>query len=371
MPRPNLGPRLTPVKNRPNLYVSWFEHGRERLKSTGTSDSRKAQDFLADFIREHQKPRSPDDARDPGEVSIAEVLDLYGTEHAPNAADPARIGFAIAALIPFWADKKVSEITKKNSTAYLRQRRRAPATIRRELGTLNAAVTFAVGEHLLTRTVLATLPPKPEGKDRWLTRGEAAKLLNAARVGRSDVRLYLPLFVVLALYTGARKEAILSLRWPAVDFSRSRINFQRKIDDKGEDDERATTNKRRAHIPIPRRLMTFLRLAYLRRDSDIGYVVHDKGEPIKDIGGAWNGDPDPEAYVQGSFGRACKRAGIIGVSPHTLRHTCGTWLAQAGVPLNKIGWWLGHSDARTTQLYAHHHPDYQDEALAALDRRKA
>lgn len=54
----------------------------------------------------------------------------------------------------------------------------------------------------------------------------------------------------------------------------------------------------------------------------------------------------------------------------TMRHTCGTWLAQKGVPLFKIGGWLGHTDARTTQLYAHHSPDYQEEALEAMNRRK-
>jgi integrase len=56
------------------------------------------------------------------------------------------------------------------------------------------------------------------------------------------------------------------------------------------------------------------------------------------------------------------------VTPHTLRHTCGTWLAQKGVPLFQIGGWLDHSDGRATELYAHHHPDFQEEALAAMNR---
>ena len=69
---------------------------------------------------------------------------------------------------------------------------------------------------------------KPEGKDRWLTRPEAARLLNAARTGRSDVRLYLPLFVLIGLYTGACKDAILSLRWPQIDLDSKppRIDFR-------------------------------------------------------------------------------------------------------------------------------------------------
>jgi integrase len=189
-------------------------------------------------------------------------------------------------------------------------------------------------------------------------RGEAAALLNAARTGRADTRLYLPLFLVLALYTGARKEAVLSLRWPQIDLDRRRINFNQP--------GRKRTAKGRAHIPIPDRLLTFLRLAK-RRGSDLGFVVHLGGERIKDIGGAWDGNP--ERSGDGSFGRACKRAGLSDVTPHTLRHTCGTWLAQAGVPLFEIGGWLGHSHEHTVTLYAHHHPDYLETARKAADGR--
>ncbi|MGA1807434.1 MULTISPECIES: tyrosine-type recombinase/integrase [Sphingobium] len=110
---------------------------------------------------------------------------------------------------------------------------------------------------------------------------------------------------------------------------------------------------------IPNRLMTFLRLAHRRRYSDLGYVIHDKGRRIIDIGDG----------KSGSFGTAVKNAKLPGVTPHTLRHTCGTWLAQKGVPLFQIGGWLDHSDARTTELYAHHHPDFQGEALDAFYRR--
>ena len=44
-------------------------------------------------------------------------------------------------------------------------------------------------------------------------------------------------------------------------------------------------------------------------------------------------------------------------------------MAQRGVSLQQTGGWLGHSDSRTTQLYAHHHPDFMGDALAAFDRK--
>ena len=221
-------------------------------------------------------------------------------------------------------------------------------TLRREFGTLRAAINYAKNEGRITWAPTVHLPPKPNGKDRWLRREEAAKLLNAARTGHESTRPYLPLFILIGLYTGARKGAILSLRWPQIDFEAGRMDFN--------EPGRARTSKGRARLPIPDRLLTFLRLAR-RRGTDLGYVIHRDGARV--------------ANIKRAFNSACEQGGIPNVTPHTLRHTCGTWMAQRGVPLDKIGGWLGHSDGRTTELYRHHHPDFMEEAKRAVDRRRA
>lgn len=367
MPRRNTGPRLRWLERRKQFYIVQYIKGRERLRATGEADEQRAQAVLAAFIRANLRPAGG--PRGAHEVRIAEVLDYYGTHKAAFAKDPARIGYAIDALLPFWAELTVLEVNDARCAAYAEWRKRKPATVRRELGTLQAALNYCHGR-IVDAAPPVALPPKTPGKDRWLTRNEAARLLNAARTARADVRLYLPLFILMGLYTGARKEAILSLRWSQVDLAHRRINFKRPSGDE--------TDKRRAHIRIPSRLLRFLRYAHERRYSDIGFVIHtfeNRGGqkvpvPVLDIGGAWDGNTDPKAYVQGSFGRACKRAGVIGATPHTLRHTVGTWMAQQGVKLSKIGEFLGHTDDRTTKLYAHHHPDYQSEQADALDRRR-
>jgi integrase len=348
VPRPNRGPYLAYVRDRGRWYIQWSEAGRTRQLSTGTGDSAAAQSALADFIRERERNARSIGPRDPSQFPIADALTLYGTEHAPHKADPARIGYSIAALVPFWGERVVGDVTRATCRAYDRSRGKAPGTIRRELATLSAAINYAKDEGRITYAPTVHLPPKPEGKDRWLLRSEAAALLNAARTGHASTRPYLPLFIVLALYTGARKDAILSLRWTQVDFKANRINFNEA--------GRARTSKGRAHLPIPRRLLTFLRLAR-KRGTDLGYVVHRDGERL--------------GNMKRAFNAACDAAGLSDVTPHTLRHTRATWLAQAGVPLDQIGGWLGHSDARTTQLYAHHHPDFMEQARDAADRRTA
>src|SRR5207237_7169026 len=92
----------------------------------------------------------------------------------------------------------------------------------------------------ITRPVPVELPARPDSRDRWVPRREVAKVIRAARTPQA--RLYLPLFILIALYTGRRKEAILSLRWPQVNMESSTIDF--------EGANRRRTNKRRGIVPI-------------------------------------------------------------------------------------------------------------------------
>ena len=217
-------------------------------------------------------------------------------------------------------------------------------TVRRELGVLRAAINYAHKIGRITRPVAVELPERPEPRDRWLTRTEAAHLIRAARTPQA--RLYLPLFILLGLYTGRRKEAILSLRWPQVDLEAGTIDFEVA--------GRRRTNKKRGVIQIPPRLLPHLRRAR-KRGTDLGYVLHINGERIGDI--------------KKGFAAACERAGIEGVSPHTLRHTAATWLMQAGTDLWQASGFLSMSMETLQRVYGHHHPDYQREAAENIGRR--
>jgi len=72
--------------------------------------------------------------------------------------------------------------------------------------------------------------------------------------------------------------------------------------------------------------------------------------------------------IQGpSFRRSCERAGIKGITPHTLHHTAGTLMALAGIDLFLIAKVLGHSVQKTTELYAHFQPEYLRGTVNALE----
>ena len=73
------------------------------------------------------------------------------------------------------------------------------------------------------------------------------------------------------------------------------------------------------------------------------------------------------AGIKTSFRHACKSVGLVEFRFHDLRHTCGSWLAQAGVPQSHIAQVLGHSTMRMTERYTHLAPANARAAVEKLE----
>ena len=69
--------------------------------------------------------------------------------------------------------------------------------------------------------------------------------------------------------------------------------------------------------------------------------------------------------VKSSWMEVVREAGLEDFHFHDLRHTCGSWLVQAGVPLFDVKEVLGHSTIRMTERYAHFAPE---NVRAAVDK---
>jgi integrase len=275
---------------------------------------------------------------------VTDVLNDYARERASEVEAPARIAYAIEALTDFFQGNTVADVTKQTCRRYAKERGRSAGTTRRELGVLRAAINHAHENGRITRPVAVELPPRPEPRDRWLEHKEVGRLIRAARTPHA--RFYLPLFILIAVYTGRRKEAILSLRWPQVNLDEQTINF----DPVG----RKRTKKKRGIVRIPPRLLRHLRHAR-RRGTELGYVIHRNGERLNDI--------------KKGFEAACKRAGLEGVTPHTLKHTAATWLMRNGTDPWDAAGFLSTSVETLLRVYGHHHPTFQQEAAENIGRR--
>jgi integrase len=341
MPRRNTGPRLRFLEKRQCFYVVWTEGGRSRERSTGTANREQAEVALGEFIAARTKRSGP---RDLAETLVTDVLAAYGEAKADTPA-AARIGAAIAVLVPFWSGRTVADIHEDSCRKYGKARGRSAGTIRRELTVLRAAVNYAVRSNRLTRTASFWLPEPPEARDVWLTRAEFARLLRAAR-NAPKAGEHLPLFLLIAIYSGRRKEAILGLRWANVDLAQGTIDFRRT--------GQAETKKKRGVVRIHRKLLGHLRRAKARQHAaDLDFVLQWNGRRVGDI--------------KKAFGAAVDHAALgKHVTPHTLKHTAATWLMQGGASLWDASVFLGTSMQTLEKVYAHHSPDSHERALKAL-----
>jgi integrase len=339
----------------PRLYLrpddkTWIIRDRGHSERTGCveGDRAGAEIRLADYLAQKHAAR-PAVGGKSGAVSIGEVLRVYALEHAPTVARPDLIADHIEGLAPYWAHRMVASIKGQTCRAFAASRS-TQSMARHELETLRAAVRYFHREYGLDPVPAFTLPEKHGSRERWLTRQEAARLLRAAR-GLPHLRR----FVLIALYTGTRSGAILSLSWmPSV--TSGYINMDAGVLYRSGSSQRKT-NKRQPPVKISSRLLAHM-TRWQRLDGHIRAVIH------------WNGSSIQS--VKKAFKHARIAAGLDDkVIPHVLRHTAATWLMQAGVEMWDAAGFLGMTVEVLSRTYGHHHADYQSSAAEAISNRRA
>jgi integrase len=337
----------------------WIIRDGEHQQSTGCGPDDRVgaeRDLEAYLNRKHAK-QAKKSARDPDQIPVADVLNLYAEQVAPSHARPKETAQKIDRLLAFFGATTLADINGDLCREYAAGSS-TPSMAREDLIVLRSAINHHREEGHCHKVVSVVLPKKAASREVWCTRSQVANLIWTAwryreiQDGKPTNRRpwrHVAKFLLVTVYTGTRSGATCAAALEPTE-GKGWIDVDRGIFYRRPAGARET-KKRRPPVPIPLRL-----LAHLRRWKRLGqrYAVEWRGEPVHDCDKA--------------FRNVARAAGFPKVTPHVMRHTCGTWLAQSGAPLWQLAGFLGMTVKQFEETYGHHHPDYMAEARAALDR---
>lgn len=230
----------------------------------------------------------------------------------------------------------VKDVTPVVVAAYRDRRLKAvkPVTALHDLCALSAVFEHARLEWSvpITNPVRAIRKPSAgKGRDRRLQDGEYDKLLIELRAARTP--WIAPLFV-FSVETACRMGEALALKWADVDLKKRLAVF------------RDTKLGEQRVIPLSKRAVATLDT--LPRDL--------------------NGDVFPMSRhgVDNSFRRACKRAGIVGLRWHDLRHEGVSRLHELGLSTIEVASISGHKTLSCLARYSHMRAERLAEKLSNL-----
>lgn len=327
------------------VVATWKgEHGRRHRERLGTATTEaQARSIFTAWVTGRNALKAAKG------LTVAQIFDAYARDREMDGKQANNIRASWKSLAPTFGALRPDAITDDLCRSYAQQRLdagRSVGTVWTELGRLKTALHWAHKRRSIPHEIYVWTPSKPAGRTRVLTPDEAERLVE------STVMPHVSLFVILAISTGARTGALLELQWDRVDLEARSIDLTRP---EPENPLSKQVRKGRARaVYINDWARAALQTARDGRLTD--YVIEWNGRPVKSI--------------RTGFLAACKRARITGVSPHDLRRTAGTWLANTHIDEARIARFLGHSNPSVTRS-VYMHPKADREAGEVVQLRKA
>jgi integrase len=352
-------------------YGSWWSDGRRVKRKLGAKRPAGSRDGLTRAQAEAEMRRRIE--------ATQVVLNGYGIELAeagaryiahletvlerkPTTIQDYRIILKLH-LVDYFEERSLASINAESVAGYLRFKRRqgvASNTVRNQLNFLHGLFGFALKRGWVASNPVAAVDrPSLNGTDpdiRYLSAEQVDSLLAAVpkdRRGPTDRVLYMT-----AAMCGLRQGELVALRWRDVDFKAGLIRVRRSFT-RG---RFSTPKSRRSSrgVPMPSQLATELR-GHLKRshykgEDDLVFCQPDSGNPYDPSKMRRRFKAAITAAKVGQFediqmpDDKVKRVPLTRF--HDLRHTYGTRMAAAGAPLRNIQEWMGHSDYKTTSIYA-------------------
>ena len=230
-----------------------------------------------------------------------------------------------------------------------------PKTIRNAIGTLSAMLAYADEEDWIPSNVAyrLELPPAPLTDEvRFLEPDDVRALADQVPPGpyqALDRALYLT-----AAMTGLRQGELCALRWQDVDWRSSTIRVRQNY----VLGEFGTPKSRRSTRAVPMAVEVAGELDRLSK------AVGEPPAKTLVFPDPLTGGPLSKPAILRRYRDALRAARLDDSHVfHDLRHTFGTAMAAAGVPMRTLQEWMGHKDIATTQRYADYAPRAQEAAM--------
>jgi integrase len=299
-------------------------------KLTADAAREQARKILADVVRGDDP--AGERARQRRELTIGELADRYIAEHLrvhnkpKTAVEFERL--VNARIRPAFGPRRLGTLMRSDVKAWHTALRGSPYAANRALAVLRKMFSLAVKEWELVdeNPVVGVKMFREMKRERFATDDDLARigrwLMNAEKARR--VHPSFALAVRLLALTGMRLAEVLTLKWSAVDIQNSTLRLAD-----------AKAGARTVVLGAPTRAL----LAAVQ--SRGRYVV--------------TGD-DAATHLQRSAFRTGWRqlraaTGLADLRPHDLRHTAGTFAAQAGANAFLVRDLLGHKTLAMTGRY--------------------
>jgi integrase len=326
-----------------SFLVRYRHLGRRRFLSLGRfgeitpEQARLLAQKALSKVREGADP-ADERSRDREAITVKKLVERFLADHVEEKRKSKTATHYRSVLegylVPKYGSKKAQELTRADMAKLHLEIKHAPYQANRLLAVVASMYSFG-DKHGLTPedfNPAKKIERFPETRrERFLTTEELQKLGQAFRdldeSGRFGTAIQALIFLLL---TGARLNEILKLKWSYVDLERGLL----LLPDSKTGKKAITLNSASAAI-----------LAELKTKSDI----KKNGEYA-----FYGVDPAiPRSDLKKPWAAVTQAAGLEGLRIHDLRHSFASVGAGAGLGLPIVGKLLGHTQASTTQRYAH------------------
>ena len=282
--------------------------------------------------------------------TVADLAVRYMTEHAEVKKRPRSVASDKTLLrlhvLPALGRKKVTALSRADVTQLHHSLRETPGAANRTLALVSKMLNLAEKWGLRTdgSNPCRHVDRYPERKMERFLSGDELGRLSAVLTEAERTATELPSVIAairLLMFTGARLGEILSLEWSHVDFERTCLQLPE-----------SKTGAKVIHLNAPALEI----LNGIERDGSPWVIAgREPNKPLVNLRKPWH--------------RIRAKAGLEGVRLHDLRHSFASIGAAGGLSLPMIGALLGHTQAATTQRYAHLAADPLKQATDMIGRR--